>query len=263
MDILKMIDHTLLRATATNADIEKLCAEAKEYGFASVCINPVWVKTATRLLSKPNSEGYYPAVCTVVGFPLGANIGKAKAAETTLAIVSGAHEIDMVLDIGAAKDGQWDLVQSDIALVVQAAHKASTKAGRGTDKNAVKPTERPVCVKVIFENCYLTKDEIVHACECCIKAGADFVKTSTGFGTPGKDADGNVIAVGATPADVALMRKTVGTDMGVKAAGGIRDLASAQEMLAAGATRLGCSAGLIIAKELLGEQIQKLSATQY
>lgn len=263
MDILKMIDHTVLKATATKADIEKLCTEAKEYGFASVCVNPVWVKLANRLLSKPNSEGYYPVVCTVVGFPLGANTSEVKAVETTYAVSEGAHEIDMVLNIGAAKEGRWDIVQADIALVVKAANDAGNNDGRGADKNATNPADRPVCVKVIFENCYLTKDEIVKSAECCMKAGADFVKTSTGFGTPGKDTDGNTIAIGATPADVALMRKTVGADMGVKAAGGIRDLASAQEMIAAGATRLGCSAGIIIAKELLGEQTQKLSENQY
>ncbi len=261
MNILKMIDHTVLKATATKHDIEKLCAEAKEYGFASVCVNPVQVPLAAELLSKPNKDGYYPAVCTVVGFPLGASNSEIKGAETIAAILDGAHEIDMVIDVGAAKEGRWDDIQADIENVVISAKDAHQMDERKSDVNAVNPIDRPVIVKVIFENCYLTKEEIAKACECAKAAGADFVKTSTGFGTPGNDKDGNPIAIGATPEDVALMRKTVGADMGVKAAGGIRDLASAKAMVDAGATRLGCSAGVIIAKELLGQSVEKTTGS--
>ncbi len=257
MNILKMIDHTVLKATATKKDIEKLCSEAKEYGFASVCVNPVQVSFAAELLSSPNKDGYYPAVCTVVGFPLGASNSEIKGAETIAAVLDGAHEIDMVIDVGAAKEGRWDDVQADIENVVESAKEASSMDERGNDIHAVNPIDRPVIVKVIFENCYLTKEEIEKACKCAKDAGADFVKTSTGFGTPGNDKDGKAIAIGATPSDVAIMRKAVGADMGVKAAGGIRDLKSAQEMVDAGATRLGCSAGLIIAKELLGQSVEK------
>ncbi len=263
MDILKMIDHTVLKATATKQDIEKLCAEAKEFGFASVCVNPVHVPLAANLLSTQNKDGYYPAVCTVVGFPLGASNSEIKGAETIAAVLDGAHEIDMVIDVGAAKEGRWDDVQADIENVVISARDAHAMDERKNDINAVNPIDRPVIVKVIFENCYLTKDEIAKACECAKKAGADFVKTSTGFGTPGNDKDGKPIAIGATPEDVALMRKTVGAEMGVKAAGGIRDLASAKEMVEAGATRLGCSAGLIIAKELLGQNVEKTTSGSY
>ena len=234
MDILKLIDHTILKAHATKSDIEKLCAEAKEYGFASVCVNPCRVKLASTLLQSPNKDGYRPAVCTVVGFPLGATTSIQKAEETRTAIIDGATEIDMVINIGEAKDGNWGFVQKDIEAVV----------------NSARNTKDGIIVKVIFENCYLTKEEIIKACECAKNAKADFVKTSTGFGTPGTDENGKPIAIGATPEDVAIMRQSVGPTMGVKAAGGIKDLASAMEMIQAGATRLGCSAGLIIAKEL-------------
>ena len=227
MDILKLIDHTILKAHATKNDIEKLCAEAKEYGFASVCVNPSRVKLACELLQNPNKDGYRPAVCTVVGFPLGATTSAQKAEETRIAIIDGATEIDMVINIGEAKDGNWNFVQHDIEAVVKMAKK--------TNANCI--------VKVIFENCYLTKDEIVKACECSVNAHADFVKTSTGFGT-----------YGATPEDVTIMRKAVGQNMGVKAAGGIKDLASAMDMVNAGATRLGCSAGLLIANELFTQR---------
>ncbi len=263
MDILRMIDHTVLKATASSQDIENVCTEAKEYGFASVCINPVHVPLAAKLLSSPNSDGYYPALCTVVGFPLGASNSEIKGAETIAAVLDGAHEIDMVIDVGAAKEGRWDDVRADIENVVQSAKDAHEMDERKNDKDAINPIDRPVIVKVIFENCYLTKDEIKKACDCAKKAGADFVKTSTGFGTPGNDKDGKPIAIGATPEDVALMRTEVGNEMGVKAAGGIRDLASAQEMVKAGATRLGCSAGLIIAKELLGQSVQKNTSGSY
>ncbi len=237
MNILRLIDHTILKATATRKDIEKLCAEAKEYEFASVCVNPARVELASKLLQEPNKNGYRPAVCTVVGFPLGATTSEQKAEETRTAIQNGATEIDMVINIGEAKEGNWDFVKHDIEAVVQSA--------KNENKN--------ILVKVIFENCYLSKDEIIKTCECAKKAHADFVKTSTGFATPGIDSNGNPIPIGATPEDIALMRQTVGSEMGVKAAGGIKDLANAMTMINAGATRLGCSAGLVIAKELLAQ----------
>ncbi len=215
--VAKMIDHTNLKAFAGKKDIEKLCQEAKEHGFASVCVNSVWVKTASALLAGTDSQGHHVKTCTVVGFPLGAMSHEAKAFETTQAVNDGAEEIDMVIDIGAAKDGRWEDVKSDISGIVKAA-----KA-----KDAL--------VKVILENCYLTKEEIEKACLCCVECGADFVKTSTGFGTGG-----------ATPEDVALMKKTVAGKALVKAAGGIRDKDSAQKMIDAGADRLGCSAGIAI-----------------
>ena len=215
-ELAAKIDHTNLKAFATLSDIEKLCAEAKENHFASVCVNSVWVPAAAAML-----QGTGVAVCTVVGFPLGACSHDTKAAETAIAIENGATEIDMVLDIGAAKDGRWESVRSDVEGVVETAHEAADG--------------RKVTVKVILETCYLTKDEIVHACSECVAAGADFVKTSTGFGTGG-----------ATPEDVALMKKTVGDRCFVKAAGGIRDRETALKMIEAGADRLGCSAGIAI-----------------
>lgn len=235
MNILNLIDHTILKPFATSKNIEKICSEALQYNFASVCINPVWVKQAALYLENQKNK---IAVCTVIGFPLGASAPEAKASETKIAIIDGADEIDMVMNIGAAKDGDWNIVEADIKTVVEAAQETGKKI------------DRKIIVKVILENCYLTKDEIVKACKCAQNANADFVKTSTGFGTPGKDSDGKAIAVGATAEDVALMRKTVGPDMGVKAAGGIHSLHEAEEMVKAGATRLGCSAGLAIAQEL-------------
>lgn len=215
-ELARKIDHTNLKAFATLADIEKLCREAKDNHFASVCVNSVWVPAAAAML-----EGTDTAVCTVVGFPLGACSHDAKAAETVIAVQNGATEIDMVLDVGAAKDGRWEAVRADVEGVIEAAREAS-----GGKK---------IIVKVILENCYLEKNEIVRACEECMAAGAYFVKTSTGFGTGG-----------ATVEDVALMRKTVGDRCRVKAAGGIRDRETALAMIEAGADRLGCSAGIAI-----------------
>ena len=222
-----LIDHTNLAATATHGDIETLCAEARQYGFASVCVNPVHVPLAARLLA-----GTSVAVCTVVGFPLGADASEDKAAQAALACKNGATEIDMVIDIGAAKEHRWDAVGADIAAVVRA-----TRSG-----------EKHALVKVIVETCYLTDDEIVRACQCAQCAGADFVKTSTGFATP-KDEDGNALPNGATVHAVTLMRETVGAVMGVKASGGIRTAQAAREMIAAGATRLGTSSGVRILTE--------------
>ena len=208
--IASMIDHTLLKPEATPAQVEKLCAEAAEYHFASVCVNPVYIPLAARLL-----DGTGVKVCCVVGFPLGAIAPEQKAAEAASCAAMGAEELDMVIHVGAAKAGDWALVQRDIAGVVKAA------AGR--------------TVKVIIEACLLTDEEKVKACEAAKAAGADFVKTSTGFSTGG-----------ATTHDIALMRKTVGPEMGVKASGGIRDYATAMAMIEAGANRIGASAGIEI-----------------
>ena len=208
--IASMIDHTLLKPEATPAQVEKLCAEAAEYHFASVCVNPVYIPLAARLL-----DGTGVKVCCVVGFPLGAIAPEQKAAEAASCAAMGAEELDMVIHVGAAKAGDWALVQRDIAGVVKAA------AGR--------------TVKVIIETCLLTDEEKVKACEAAKAAGADFVKTSTGFSTGG-----------ATTHDIALMRKTVGPKMGVKASGGIRDYATAMAMIEAGANRIGASAGIEI-----------------
>ena len=208
--IASMIDHTLLKPEATPAQIEKLCAEAAEYHFASVCVNPIYIPLAARLL-----KGTGVKVCCVVGFPLGAIAPEQKAAEAASCAAMGAEELDMVIHVGAAKAGDWALVQRDIEGVVKAA------AGH--------------TVKVIIETCLLTDEEKVKACEAAKAAGADFVKTSTGFSTGG-----------ATTHDIALMRKTVGPEMGVKASGGIRDYETAMAMIEAGANRIGASAGIAI-----------------
>ncbi len=208
--IAAMIDHTLLKPEDTPAQIEKLCAEAAEYHFASVCVNPVYIPLAARLL-----KGTGVKVCCVVGFPLGAIAPEQKAAEAASCAAMGAEELDMVIHVGAAKVGDWALVQRDIEGVVKAA------AGH--------------TVKVIIETCLLTDEEKVKACEAAKAAGAHFVKTSTGFSTGG-----------ATTHDIALMRKTVGPEMGVKASGGIRDYETAMAMIEAGANRIGASAGIAI-----------------
>ncbi len=215
MSIAKMIDHTVLKPQTTEADVRKLCAEAAEYGFASVCVNPCWVSLCAELLQDTPVD-----VCTVIGFPLGANTPAVKAFEAAEAIAQGATEVDMVLNVGAMKDGNHALVLEDIAAVV--------KAAKGK-----------ALVKVILETCLLTDDEKRAACRLAKQAGADYVKTSTGFSTGG-----------ATVEDIALMRAEVGADMGVKASGGIRDYAAASAMVQAGASRIGASAGVqIVAQE--------------
>lgn len=206
-----MIDHTLLKPQATREDIARLASEARQYGFASVCVNPCWVPVAAQELT-----GTEVKVCTVIGFPLGASSTQVKVFETQDAIDHGAAEIDMVIAIGRLKAGEDTAVESDICAVVEAA--------RGK-----------ALVKVIIETCLLTDDEKVRACMLAVRAGADFVKTSTGFSTGG-----------ARPEDVALMRKTVGKTAGVKASGGIRSKEDALRMVAAGADRLGTSAGVLI-----------------
>jgi deoxyribose-phosphate aldolase len=218
--VATMIDHTLLKADATRKDIQALCREAAEYRFASVCVNPTWVAECARLL-----RGAAVKVCSVVGFPLGATTADVKHYETRRAIFDGAHEIDMVINVGALKSGDVRLVERDI------------------DAVAVPCRESGVLSKVIIEAALLTDDEKVTACTLAKAAGADYVKTSTGFG-PG----------GATAADVALMRRVVGDEMGVKAAGGVRDLEGLKAMVAAGATRIGASAGVRIVQESKGER---------
>jgi deoxyribose-phosphate aldolase len=210
-NINKLIDHTVLKPETTTAQIEKLCEEAKEHNFASVCVNPTWVSLCSKLL-----KGSDVLVCTVIGFPLGANTKEVKAFETTNAIENGAQEVDMVINIGALKDKDHETVEQDIAAVVNAA-------------------KGKALVKVIIETSLLTNEEKEIASKLSVKAGADFVKTSTGFSTGG-----------ATVEDVALMRKTVGPDIGVKASGGVRDIASVNEMVKAGATRIGTSNGITI-----------------
>jgi len=217
------IDQTLLKPVATEADIVKLCAGARRYQFASVCVNSSFVPLVAKELA-----GTPVKVCSVVGFPLGAMATEAKAFETREAVLNGAAEIDMVMNIGLLKSGRHDLVREDIRRVVEAAREAGQSRGLSA-----------VPVKVILETCYLTDEEKVLACRLAEEAGAAFVKTSTGFGSGG-----------ATVADVRLMRQTVGDRLGVKASGGIRSLEDALAMLEAGATRLGTSSGEAIVAAL-------------
>ena len=210
----KYIDHTLLKPEAKLSDIKRICDEAKAHGFMSVCVNSCHAAFVAREL-----EGSGVKTCCVVGFPLGAMATEAKAFEALCAVGKGADEIDMVINIGAAKDGNWDLVKADIRAVVNAAHEGHP--------------ERRALVKVIIETCLLTDEEKVKACEASMQAGADYVKTSTGFSTGG-----------ATPEDVALMRSVVGDKLGVKASGGVRTPEDAEKMIAAGASRLGTSNGV-------------------
>ncbi len=212
--IARTIDHTILKAIATERQVRELCVEAKANGFASVCVNPYWVPLCARELSSSKV-----LVCTVIGFPLGANATEIKAAEAALAVKQGAEEVDMVINLGAAKAGDWKIVEEDIREVVKAAGKT--------------------VVKVIIETCYLTDAEKVKACEVAAKAGAHFVKTSTGFGTGGASAD-----------DVRIMKKAVGDKLKIKASGGIRSYHDAIQMLDAGADRLGASSGVAIVSEL-------------
>ena len=218
-DVARLIDHTLLKADATAGQVEQLCAEAREYRFATVCVNPVWVATASRLLA-----GSGIGVSSVVGFPLGATPPEVKRYEARRALLDGATEIDVVMNIGALRSGDLCGVDADLAAVVAACR----------DAGAVS--------KIIIEAALLTDEEKVAACVLARLAGADYVKTSTGFG-PG----------GATAGDVALMRRVVGAAMGVKAAGGVRDLAAVRALVAAGASRIGTSAGVRIVQESRAE----------
>ncbi len=217
-DWASLIDHTLLKPEATDEDIRHLCEEAAKYRFASVCVNPTWVRTAACHL-----HGSGVPVCTVIGFPLGATLADVKAYEARRTIFDGAREVDMVINVGALKSSDDCLVEYDIRSVVQVAH------------------EHEAICKVIIETALLTDEEKVRACLAAKNAGADFVKTSTGFSKGG-----------ATVADVALMRRTVGAELGVKASGGVKGLADARKMVEAGATRIGASVGVKIAQEAAG-----------
>jgi deoxyribose-phosphate aldolase len=227
--VASMIDHTLLKPDATRQNIEDLCREAAQFKFATVCVNPTWVSAAARLLA-----GSGVGVCSVVGFPLGATTADVKGYETRRAIFDGAREIDMVINVGALKSGDLATVERDIEAVTATCRECGALS------------------KVIIEAALLTDDEKVTACTLAKAAGADYVKTSTGFG-PG----------GATAADVALMRRVVGAEMGVKAAGGVRDLAGLQAMVAAGATRVGASAGVKIVQQARGDKTAGSAATGY
>jgi deoxyribose-phosphate aldolase len=218
--VAAMIDHTLLKPDATRANIEELCREAAQFKFATVCVNPTWVALAARLLA-----GSGVGVCSVVGFPLGATTADVKGYETQRAIFDGAREIDMVINIGALKSGDLRTVERDIEAVTVPCRSCGALS------------------KVIIEAALLTDDEKITACTLAKAAGADYVKTSTGFASGG-----------ATAADVALMRRVVGADMGVKAAGGVRDLEGMKAMIAAGASRVGASAGVKIVQQARGEQ---------
>ena len=226
-DWAALIDHTLLKPEAAEADIRKLCEEAAQFGFASVCVNPSWVKRAAQFL-----KGSGVPVCTVIGFPLGATLPDVKAYEARRAIFNGAREVDMVINIGALKSGDDCLVEDDIRAVADAAH------------------ENHILCKVIIETALLTDDEKVRACLAAKNAGADFVKTSTGFAKGG-----------ATAHDVSLMRRTVGSALGVKASGGVKGLEDARAMFEAGATRIGASVGVKIAQEASGVKTEASAAS--
>ncbi len=226
-DWAALIDHTLLKPEASEADIRKLCEEAAQFGFASVCVNPSWVKRAAQFL-----KGSGVPVCTVIGFPLGATLPDVKAYEARRAIFNGAREVDMVINIGALKSGDDCLVEDDIRAVTDAAH------------------ENHILCKVIIETALLTDDEKVRACLAAKNAGADFVKTSTGFAKGG-----------ATAHDVSLMRHTVGSALGVKASGGVKGIEDARAMFEAGATRIGASVGVKIAQEASGVKTEASTAS--
>jgi len=217
-DWASLIDHTLLKPDASQTEIKHLCEEAAQYHFASVCVNPTWVRACTCHL-----QGSGVPVCTVIGFPLGATLPDVKAYEARRAIMDGAREVDMVINVGALKSGDDCLVEHDIRSVVEVAH------------------EHDVTCKVIIETALLTDDEKVRACQAAKNAGADFVKTSTGFSKGG-----------ATVADIALMRRVVGSELGVKASGGVKNIDDARAMVEAGATRIGASVGVKIAQEAAG-----------
>ena len=215
-EILNIIDHTFLKSTVTKKDLNQLCEDAMEYGFYSVCVNPVHIKYCKKILLDSGVK-----VASVIGFPLGENLTKIKALEAKQAIKEGADELDMVMCISKAKEGKWNYVEKDIKAVVEAAAGAT--------------------VKVILETTYLTQKEIEEACACAVRAGADYVKTSTGL-----------FGEGATVENVALMKKAVNNKCKVKAAGGIRNLEQARKMVEAGASRIGTSNGVAIAKEIMG-----------
>lgn len=223
--LASFIDHTALAPNVDVRSIVKLCEEARRYHFASVCVNPCFVS-----LCREELDGSGVKVCTVIGFPLGAVTSKNKADETTVAIENGADEVDMVINISSAIDNRFNDVETDISAVVDAARASGKKLGRN------------IIVKVILETCFLSDKLIETCCLCAVRAGADFVKTSTGFAAP-KDAEGKPLPNGATAHHISLMRKTVGKDFGVKASGGIRSAETLISMLEAGANRIGTSSG--------------------
>jgi deoxyribose-phosphate aldolase len=227
--VAALIDHTLLKPEATQNDIARLCQEAREFGFASVCVNPFWVRFAAEALAGASAR-----VCTVIGFPLGADETRTKISEAELALSQGAKELDMVQNIGALRSTDLSLVREEIAALASRAHASGA------------------ILKVILETCLLTDDEKITSCRLAAEAQADFVKTSTGFST-----------AGATAQDVALMRRTVGDRIGVKASGGVRSLGALREMVAAGASRIGTSSGVTILRELNAatpERVETLSS---
>ena len=228
-DWASLIDHTLLKPDATQTEIKHLCEEAVQYRFASVCVNPTWVRVCACHL-----QGSGVPVCTVIGFPLGATLSDVKAYEARRAIMDGAREVDMVINVGALKSGDDCLVEHDIHSVVEVAH------------------EYDATCKVIIETALLTDDEKVRACQAAKNAGADFVKTSTGFSKGG-----------ATVADIALMRRVVGSELGVKASGGVKSMADARAMVEAGARRIGASVGVKIAQEAAGVKSNGRGAVAY
>ena len=221
--IPSFIDHTLLKPDATEGDVRRLCEEAAHFGFATVCVNPYWVPMVAEVLAETGV-----GVCTVIGFPLGANRTGIKMAEAREALADGATELDMVLNIGALRSGRYRVVQEEMAALAKAAH----------DSGAI--------LKVILETCLLTREEKILACRAAVEARADFVKTSTGFST-----------AGATAEDVQLLRQTVGDELGVKASGGVRTWAALQEMVRAGATRIGTSSGVSILTEINQREIKQ------
>lgn len=228
-DWASLIDHTLLKPDASQTEIKHLCEEAAQYHFASVCVNPTWVRACACHL-----QGSGVPVCTVIGFPLGATLPDVKAYEARRAIMEGAREVDMVINVGALKSGDDCLVEHDIRSVVEVAH------------------EYDVTCKVIIETALLTDDEKVRACQAAKNAGADFVKTSTGFSKGG-----------ATVADIALMRRVVGPELGVKASGGVKNIDDARAMVEAGATRIGASVGVKIAQEAAGVKSNGRGSSAY
>lgn len=230
IEIARLIDHTLLKPSASRDQIVKLCDEARQYRFASVCVNPTYVALCAELLQDTPDV----AVCTVIGFPLGATLPEVKVYEAEQVIARGATEVDMVQNVGAIKSKDYDLVRQDMAAVIETAH-----------------AHHAIC-KVILETALLPYEEMKVACRIALEVGADFVKTSTGFG-PG----------GATVSDITLMRQFVGPDMGIKASGGIRSYADAWAMVSVGATRIGASAGVRIVRESRGRAKTPVSDDQY
>ena len=240
LEIASYIDHTLLAPEAGVKQIQQLCTEAINYKFASVCVNPCYVPYAATTLA-----GTGVKVCTVIGFPFGTSASEVKAFEACDAIRNGADEIDMVINVGAAIDGRISLVGSDIAIVVKAVRKLEEEIGK------------KIVIKVIMETCYLDDETLRMCCLCAKKAGADFVKTSTGFANP-KGLEGQQLPNGANPFHVKIMREAVGPDMGVKASGGIRNAKTVIEMLEAGANRIGTSSGVRIVENWNESEVIKL-----